>query len=70
MKNYRFVRDITVDGTPYQGGQVVAGDEVPPGSLRSMLRMRQIVETDDPPSEPPEPPPPVPTKVPARKVKK
>jgi hypothetical protein len=45
--NYRFEVSITVAGTPYIAGQTVDGAAIPPGSLDSLRRLRQVVECPD-----------------------
>ena len=36
-KRYEFLADVSIESTPYQEGTVVKGDEIAPGTLKSLL---------------------------------
>lgn len=42
-----FSRDLTVDGTPFTAGTEVETDDLPAGSVDSLLRLGQLIEPED-----------------------
>lgn len=52
---YRFLRDIVVECVPYKAGDVVPAEEIPPGSLESLLRLRHVEKYTPPASPTPAP---------------
>ncbi|MBA2626729.1 MAG: hypothetical protein H0U85_01845 [Gemmatimonadales bacterium] len=48
MRWYRFTKTVVVREVRRAAGDVVRSDELPVGSLESLLRMGQVVECPDP----------------------
>jgi hypothetical protein len=50
---FEFKVDITVDGVPYNAGQIVPKNEIPAGCLEVLIRQQRVIEKPKPVSQNP-----------------
>lgn len=48
---YQFTRAVTIEHRKYDSGEVVGADDLPPGTLQSLLGVGWLVRVDPPKPE-------------------